>query len=524
MNFNQNVQEPNDINSSGPTICLCMIVKNESRIICRLFDSIVNIINVFCICDTGSTDDTVQIIREYWKSKNINGLMIGYPFIDFSTNRNVAINACTGLSDYILLLDADMELVINGFDKNCIIPYDEIGIQQESSGLSCVNTRIIKNNAQYIYRGVTHETIEHVNAPKFKYVTMSPEIIKINDYGDGSNRMHRLKVGRLVDILSLNNKTYTSAESSVFKTQVGNVLMNANVSIIHNVINILPNINTDTDVWTIIDRDEKFGSSTIDIASFINLESDSELLSFSIINHNNSGYYVNLCTKTSSDKYLNTTILLDNLFNHLYSANIEDRILCCQHKFQLITSNNKTPIYILSGIETNKMLIGVYNINSSLVFNSNSVDMTFEMTSACSPFAINNSVAVVTKWYPLQICVFGNIGIKTIVNTPCIFNFVVSSTNGCWFDNELWFLLTANIENSTNSSSTEFYFFAKFNLTMSSIICSIPFVCNSDLRNLNFGSLIIESEKVICVLSENNDLKNFHIKTYSKAGVDSLFI
>ena len=49
-----------------PTLCLNMIVKNESKIITRLFDSVLPIIDCYCICDTGSTDNTVQIITNYF--------------------------------------------------------------------------------------------------------------------------------------------------------------------------------------------------------------------------------------------------------------------------------------------------------------------------------------------------------------------------------------------------------------------------------------------------------------------------
>ena len=63
----------NNTPNSKPTLCLNMIVKNESKIITRLFDSVLSIIDCYCICDTGSTDNTIQIITDYFKSKNIPG-------------------------------------------------------------------------------------------------------------------------------------------------------------------------------------------------------------------------------------------------------------------------------------------------------------------------------------------------------------------------------------------------------------------------------------------------------------------
>ena len=70
-----------------PTICLNMIVKNESKIITRLFDSVLPIIDSYCICDTGSTDNTKDIITKYFNEKNITGKIIDRPFKNFGYNR-----------------------------------------------------------------------------------------------------------------------------------------------------------------------------------------------------------------------------------------------------------------------------------------------------------------------------------------------------------------------------------------------------------------------------------------------------
>lgn len=52
-----------------PTLCLNMIVKNESKIITRLLDSVCKLIDCYCICDTGSTDNTIEVIETYLKIK-----------------------------------------------------------------------------------------------------------------------------------------------------------------------------------------------------------------------------------------------------------------------------------------------------------------------------------------------------------------------------------------------------------------------------------------------------------------------
>ena len=89
--------------SKKPTLCLNMIVKNESRIIKRLFDSVVSIIDSYCICDTGSTDNTIQVIEEYFKEKGKPGKIVQEPFKNFCHNRNFALQSCIGMSDYVLL-------------------------------------------------------------------------------------------------------------------------------------------------------------------------------------------------------------------------------------------------------------------------------------------------------------------------------------------------------------------------------------------------------------------------------------
>ena len=169
-----------------PTLCLNMIVKNESKIITRLLDSVCSIIDTFCICDTGSTDNTVELISSYFESKNIIGKIVYETFKDFSHNRNVALNHCIGMSDYILFLDADMILQVKNFNKEMLQTADFFNILQGSEDFYYHNVRIIRNDGLYAYLGVTHE---YINVPpNSKWTNIPKDVLFINDIGDGGSK------------------------------------------------------------------------------------------------------------------------------------------------------------------------------------------------------------------------------------------------------------------------------------------------------------------------------------------------
>jgi len=83
----------------SPTLCLNMIVKNESNIIERLLSSVVDIIDCYCICDTGSDDNTIEIITKFFEKHNKPGKIVEKPFINFCVNRNYAIQQAIHMAE-----------------------------------------------------------------------------------------------------------------------------------------------------------------------------------------------------------------------------------------------------------------------------------------------------------------------------------------------------------------------------------------------------------------------------------------
>jgi len=170
------------------SICLNMIVRNESKIIRRLFDSVLPIIDTYCICDTGSKDNTIEIIKKYFTDKKISGKVFEHPFKNFGYNRSYSFKEAQKMgATYILLLDADMVLLINkDFDKQKLTK-QAYTVGQGSLGLIYYNPRLIRSDVKVTVKGPTHEYYDFSsNISKQKLETLF-----INDINDGGHKENK---------------------------------------------------------------------------------------------------------------------------------------------------------------------------------------------------------------------------------------------------------------------------------------------------------------------------------------------
>ncbi|MBF0492090.1 MAG: tetratricopeptide repeat protein [Deltaproteobacteria bacterium] len=88
------------VKKTGPTLALCMIVKNEEAWLRACLQSVQGLVDEMVIVDTGSSDATVEI------AKSFGARMISHVWKnDFSEARNVSLAHAS--SDWILVLDAD---------------------------------------------------------------------------------------------------------------------------------------------------------------------------------------------------------------------------------------------------------------------------------------------------------------------------------------------------------------------------------------------------------------------------------
>lgn len=139
------------------SICLSMIVKNESNTIKRCIESVERFIDHWVIVDTGSTDGTQDIIKDLMKDKGIPGELHEKQWVDYSTNRNQSLDLARNKCDYILIIDADDVLITrddNVFDN---LESDSYKVMIKLGNLVYYRTQLIRGNQEWRYKGIIHE-------------------------------------------------------------------------------------------------------------------------------------------------------------------------------------------------------------------------------------------------------------------------------------------------------------------------------------------------------------------------------
>lgn len=144
-----------------PSISLCMIVKNEAPLLPRCLNSVKEIATEMVVVDTGSSDRTVEIARQF-------GAKV-YDWVwqdDFAAARNYGLQHLCG--DWVLVLDADETLIADAIPALLEAVQDphrvvialmrhEVGAQQNPYSLL---SRLFRNHPALRFERPYHESID----------------------------------------------------------------------------------------------------------------------------------------------------------------------------------------------------------------------------------------------------------------------------------------------------------------------------------------------------------------------------
>lgn len=175
-------------------LVLCVMCKNEGKIIERMLESAKPMIDEVYVHDTGSSDDTKDLIRRWCINNNIPCEVRDIGWNDFGTNREYLVRYASDKypGRYLLLGDGDYEF---RFHKDSglapILPLTHEAYYLTFEGaLQYENVKIVKGIPdRWKYVGKTHEYIQLKGGDINTVAGHIPkDVLSIYEHCDGGNR------------------------------------------------------------------------------------------------------------------------------------------------------------------------------------------------------------------------------------------------------------------------------------------------------------------------------------------------
>jgi len=195
------------VNHGSPTLCLAMIVRNENKTLPRCLASVLPFIDAWYIIDTGSTDNTVDIIHQ--QLEGIPGALSCEPFSSFSLLRANLFALAAKYADYVLMLDADEELLCLRGQILPLEPFDAARIEVRQTDFSLRQLRLFQSELELKFHGAVYERA--VLPANCEVVDLSTSIIVHHADGYRSQQVNtnQIDVARLENELIIQPDTAT---------------------------------------------------------------------------------------------------------------------------------------------------------------------------------------------------------------------------------------------------------------------------------------------------------------------------
>lgn len=145
-----------------------MIVRDEAENIERLLRSVHRAIDYAVIVDTGSVDDTVQIIERLFEQLGLAGKVYHREWTNFATARNQALELARPHADYVIALDADWEMEIEDPQVMRRLTGPWYAFRIEDGGRFHDNERILRTDIDWRWVHPVHEQPEADGVTEFE--------------------------------------------------------------------------------------------------------------------------------------------------------------------------------------------------------------------------------------------------------------------------------------------------------------------------------------------------------------------
>lgn len=159
------------------------MVKNEAKTLPRLLESVRGFADHVIALDTGSTDETLDIL------KSVRAEVISEPFVNFGVSRTKLMQFAKGKADWLLLLDADHFLRFDSEKFELDNAVDSYQLRHAGTNRYYV-PRLVKGDINWRFVGSTHEYLESLAGVEVK---KKLEGVEIEHYADGGSRADKFQ-------------------------------------------------------------------------------------------------------------------------------------------------------------------------------------------------------------------------------------------------------------------------------------------------------------------------------------------
>jgi len=164
------------VRADKPLLVVVLMVKNEATVICQTLQPFVDAgVQHYFILDTGSTDNTVDVVTNYFSENNITHARVAQePFVDFAASRNRALALAEQQfadAEFMVMLDAEWylqraDVLLEFCRENRNDVHDAFLLRIASGELDFYLPRLVRPRAQLRFIGAVHEHLEIETAKK----------------------------------------------------------------------------------------------------------------------------------------------------------------------------------------------------------------------------------------------------------------------------------------------------------------------------------------------------------------------
>lgn len=167
------------------SIALCMIVKDAAAVIERCLWSARPLIDSWVICDTGSDDNTPELVEE------VLGDLPGILRRDFGSSRSELMELARGTADYLLLVDADMTIQL----ERPLPPLSaDAYVLRHAAFHDRAAPRLVRGDRRWWFEGSSQEHL----ATEQSYTQQTLDELVAKHHADGARPSEKLEQGEIV--------------------------------------------------------------------------------------------------------------------------------------------------------------------------------------------------------------------------------------------------------------------------------------------------------------------------------------